>query len=217
MTGRFLTVPAFHSRVSPRILPLPIPTSVTIYSCATTHMFSNCSVSFPYIPGQSQSVILFFNFYQAPLVLDCQFSKILPPTLHTFSCQSFLCHCFLSFLVHSMRNTFSHIIENVNLSVVSYYLLSHGVQATRPPCSQDSPGKITGVGSHSLLQGIFQTLRLNPGLLHCRQILCDPSNQGSLMGNIKLLNTVFTCQPHFFSLILLFFTLHHKTNLQRYL
>jgi len=44
----------------------------------------------------------------------------------------------------------------------------------RPPgCSvhEDSPGKKTGVGCHFLLQGIFPTQGLNPGLLHCRQIL----------------------------------------------
>jgi len=36
----------------------------------------------------------------------------------------------------------------------------------------DSLSKNTGVGCHSLLQGIFLTQnRLNPGLLHCRQIL----------------------------------------------
>ena len=35
----------------------------------------------------------------------------------------------------------------------------------------DSPGKNTGVGCHALLQGIFPAQRLNPGLLHCRQIL----------------------------------------------
>ena len=35
----------------------------------------------------------------------------------------------------------------------------------------DSPGKITGVGGHALLQGIFPTQGLNTGLLHCRQIL----------------------------------------------
>ena len=35
----------------------------------------------------------------------------------------------------------------------------------------DSPGKNTGAGSHALLQGIFPTQALNPGLLHCRQIL----------------------------------------------
>ena len=34
-----------------------------------------------------------------------------------------------------------------------------------------SPGQTTGVGSHSLLQGIFPTQGSNPGLLHCRQIL----------------------------------------------
>ena len=35
----------------------------------------------------------------------------------------------------------------------------------------NSPGQNTGVGSLSLLQGIFPTQGLNPGLPHCRQIL----------------------------------------------
>ena len=33
------------------------------------------------------------------------------------------------------------------------------------------------IASHSLLQGIFLTQGLNPGLLHCRQILCHLSRQ----------------------------------------
>ena len=33
----------------------------------------------------------------------------------------------------------------------------------------NSPGQNTGVGSLSLLQGIFPTQGLNPGLPHCRQ------------------------------------------------
>ena len=33
------------------------------------------------------------------------------------------------------------------------------------------PGKSTGVSCHFLLQGIFLTQGLNPGLLHCRQTL----------------------------------------------
>ena len=41
-------------------------------------------------------------------------------------------------------------------------------------CPWNSPGKNSGVGSHSLLQGIFRTQRLNPGLLHCRQIFFLP-------------------------------------------
>ena len=40
-------------------------------------------------------------------------------------------------------------------------------------------GKDTGVGNHSLLQEIFPTQGLNPGLPHCRQILYQLSNQGS--------------------------------------
>ena len=35
----------------------------------------------------------------------------------------------------------------------------------------DSPGKNTGVGCHFLLQGIFPTQGLNPGLPHCKQML----------------------------------------------
>ena len=46
-------------------------------------------------------------------------------------------------------------------------------------CPGDSPVKNTGVGSHSLFQGIFPTQGLNPGLLHCRQIPYHLSHQGS--------------------------------------
>ena len=43
----------------------------------------------------------------------------------------------------------------------------------------DSPGKNNGVGCHVLLQGIFPTQVLNPGLLHCRWILYQLSYLGS--------------------------------------
>ena len=43
----------------------------------------------------------------------------------------------------------------------------------------NSPGQNTGVGSLSLLQGIFPTQGSNPGLPHCRQILYQLSHQGS--------------------------------------
>ena len=41
------------------------------------------------------------------------------------------------------------------------------------------PDKNTGVGSHSLLKGIFQTQGSNLDLLHCRQILHHLNSQGS--------------------------------------
>ena len=69
--------------------------------------------------------------------------------------------------------------ESVSYSVGSDPLQFHGLQPTRLLCPWNSPGKNTGVGSHSLLQGIFLTQGLNVGLPHCRQILYHLSNQGS--------------------------------------
>ena len=45
----------------------------------------------------------------------------------------------------------------------------------------NSPGQNTGVGSLSLLQGIFPTQGSNPGLPHCRWILYQLSYHGSLV------------------------------------
>ena len=43
----------------------------------------------------------------------------------------------------------------------------------------NSPGKNTGMGTLSLLQGIFPTQGSNLGLLHCRRILYLLSQQGA--------------------------------------
>ena len=43
----------------------------------------------------------------------------------------------------------------------------------------NSPGQNTEVGNISLLQWIFLTQELNPGLLHCRWILYQLSYQAS--------------------------------------
>ena len=65
-------------------------------------------------------------------------------------------------------------------------LLPHGPFMTEGParllCRWNSPGKNTGVGSHSLLQGIFPTQGSNLSLLHCKQILYHLSHQGSPIG-----------------------------------
>ena len=56
-------------------------------------------------------------------------------------------------------------------SVVSDSLPPHELYPTRLLCPWNPSGKNTGMGCHSLLQGIFLTQGLNPGLLHYRQIL----------------------------------------------
>ena len=53
------------------------------------------------------------------------------------------------------------------------------LQADSLPTEPQGKPKNTGVGSLSLLQGIFPTQGLNPGLPHCRRILYQLSHSGS--------------------------------------
>ena len=57
--------------------------------------------------------------------------------------------------------------------------------AHQAPLNLGIPGKDSGVGCHALLQGIFPTQGLNPGLLQCRQILYRLSHQGSPLNTGK--------------------------------
>ena len=63
----------------------------------------------------------------------------------------------------------------------SLFLTPWTIQPFRLLCQGDFPGKNIGVGSHSLLQGIFPTQGSNPGFLHCRQTLYHPN----LVLNVK--------------------------------
>ena len=72
-------------------------------------------------------------------------------------------------------------------------LPSLGIEPRSPPLQADSlpsepPGKPknTGVGTLSLLKGIFLTQKSNQGLLHCRWILYQLSYQGSLKSLISI-------------------------------
>ena len=64
--------------------------------------------------------------------------------------------------------------ESESRSVVSDSLRLHGLYSP-----WNSPGQNTGVGSRSLLQGVFPTQRSNPGLPRCRWILYQLGHQGS--------------------------------------
>ena len=76
------------------------------------------------------------------------------------------CH----FLLQGNRMKGSVYIHNSVLVAQTCLILCdpHGLQPAGLLCSQNSLGKNTGVDSHSLLQGIFLTQGMNPGLLHCR-------------------------------------------------
>ena len=68
----------------------------------------------------------------------------------------------------------SLILVKVKVSRSCRTLQPHGLYSP-----WNSLGRNTGVGSLSLLQGIFPTQGSNPGLLHCRQILHQLSHKGS--------------------------------------
>ena len=70
-------------------------------------------------------------------------------------------------------------LGSVSPSVVSGSLRPLGLQPTRRLCPWDSLGRNTGVGSHSLLQGIFPTQGSNSGLLHCRRFFAAWDTRGA--------------------------------------
>ena len=83
---------------------------------------------------------------------------------------------YLVFVPHNAGNYFdTHLyIRKVEVLVTqSCPALCDPMDCSLPGSSVlgDFPGKNTGVGCHTLLQGIVPTQGSNPGLLHCRQIL----------------------------------------------
>ena len=81
--------------------------------------------------------------------------------------------------------------ESESRSVMSDSATPWTVACQDPLCPWNLPCRNTRVGSRSLLQGIFPTQELNPGLLYCRQILLSfelpgkPNNTGG--GSISLI------------------------------
>ena len=92
-----------------------------------------------------------------------------------------LCHCSLLFRL-STKDLWQIFHSCCVLCLVSQSCLTlSGLMDCSPPGSSahgDSPGQDAGVGCHSLLQGIFPTHGLSPGLPHCRQILYHLSHHG---------------------------------------
>ena len=85
-------------------------------------------------------------------------------------------------MVHEVAKSWTQLSNWAHISNTSYHTTlktSPWTVAHQAPLSMNSPGKNTGVGSHSLFQWIFLTQGSNPGLLHCRQILYCLSYQGS--------------------------------------
>ena len=73
-----------------------------------------------------------------------------------------------------------HLFWNLESLVTQSCLTLCKPMDCNPSGSWDFTGKNPGVGSHSLLQGVFLILGSNPDLLYCRQIpYCLSYHQGS--------------------------------------
>ena len=85
-------------------------------------------------------------------------------------------------ITSNLSNTCNHNVKaflaswhiSKKVKVVSDFLQPHGLYSP-----WNSPGQNTWVGNLSLLQGVFPTQGLDPGLPHCRQILYQLSQEGS--------------------------------------
>ena len=96
--------------------------------------------------------------------------KISPIRLYTYICV----------YIHKLKTFKAG--ESESCSILTDSLWPHGL------CSPwNSLGQNTGVGSLSLLQGIFPIQGSNPAFPHCRQILYQLSHKGS---PLKLVTTV---------------------------
>ena len=98
----------------------------------------------------------------------------------TYTSKMFSSGCFgVSIYIYNINksplsNTVLVQSESESQSVMSDSLGPHGLYSL-----WNSPSQNTGVGSRSLLQGIFPTQGSNPGLPNCRRILYQLSHKGS--------------------------------------
>ena len=123
----------------------------------------DCSTPGSSVHGISQARILEW--------VAISFSRGIFPIQGSNSC---LLHWQVDSLVLSHQGSPQTPVRSESCSVVSDSLWLHGLYSP-----WNSPGQNTGVGSLSLLQGIFPTQGSNPGHLHCRRILYQLSHKGS--------------------------------------
>ena len=123
------------------------------------------------------------------------------------NCSFFLGHVTFTFVFHSLTNQhfswlFNDFVKIIgthtslfcslfNRSVVSK--LFDPMDYNWLLCPWISSGKNTGVGCHSLYQGIFLTQGSNPSLPHCRQILYCLSHHEERKPHINLYLYVCVC------------------------
>ena len=129
--------------------------------------------------------------------------------VYTFHCQMKLWQSDTYFLqMHWIHFSYDHIIRwPLCLINILFYLskLSRIFVTSRTIQSMEFSRPKYWSGSCSLLQGIFPTQGLNPGLPHCRQILSSWATREAL--SLLWLNNIPLCLYNMFSLSIGLWTL----------
>ena len=125
-----------------------------------------------------QKILLITSTCSPSLLIPWGYSKLSRASVCSFCGFTLFVHLKESFLgrtvLKSRLYAYTQERESERCSVVSDSLQPHGLYSP-----WNSLGQNTGVGSLSLLQGIFPTQGLNPGLPHCGHILYQLSYKGS--------------------------------------
>ena len=97
---------------------------------------------------------------------------------------------------YSSRNVLWKAFEPVKLlSCVQLFAIPWTIAYQTPPSMEFSRQEYWS-GLHFLLQGIFLTQGLNPGLLHCRQTLYHLSYQGSPKWKAFTCSQTYSCDKY---------------------
>ena len=163
---------------------------ICIYPCV---FFSDnkCMVSF-----QQQIVVIPIPFSNSPTWAQCpaiplnsdtnypelvqtQVKGSVPKDHPHFRCQLQVLGPRLPALGYKLNGSHYPLCAVLSCSVVSDSLWPHGLQPTRLLCPRGFSRQEHWSGLPCLLQGTFPSRESNPGLPHCRPILCYLSHQGS--------------------------------------
>ena len=125
-------------------------------------------VAIPFSRGSSQS-----KDWTQDCCIAGRFFSVCPPSWYQMAESPIINH------IVSVDYLAEHEVKS--LSCPQLFVTPWTVACTKLLHPWDFLGKSTGVGCRFLLQGIFPTQGLNPGLPHCRQTLYHVSHQGSIV------------------------------------
>ena len=137
------------------------------------------------------SLFLFLNGWSGSNTIELLFKADLCSSGSLSACWLLTQNLFPRYNLDDVFQIYQRLIQSLfgSCSVMSDFV-THGLQSTSLLCPRDSPGKNTGVACHFLLHEILPTQGLNPGLLHCMQILYSLSQLDLQLGLIYLKYTM---------------------------